>query len=438
VSLGNNIYIKSMENIVKSYPCGLRVIVRPMPNYKSVCTSVHVGVGSRNEERFEFGLAHVVEHMLFKGTKTRSCEQIAQTLSNLGVQYNAYTSNTATCFHTKGLLTNLDDCCDVLSDMYFNLQFSDDDFRREIEVIRQEIVQVDDNPKHALGDLTMENYFKGTKYEHPVQGTEKSVKSFKPQMVHDFIKKHYVAEKTILSFAGDITMEQVERVVKKYWLNRYKEYRAKPVVATFSGQVHEAAPTIAKRKKKIGQQNVAVVFPACNVVSSDKYVFAFIHGILSGDMSSRLFSSVREKLGLVYSIHGGFDLFDIGGYYFIWFSCTPKNTQKVLDTIAEEIEKMTAEGVTEEEMQRIRNNRRSHRLFEIEDVERTNQRNATQLWELGAIETAEQYLTKIDKVRAENVLEVAKKYLDLDKIQINVVGNPQSFHKMCKKVVKSG
>ena len=192
------------------------MIVRHMPNFKSVATSVHVSVGSRDEEKNEWGLSHFVEHMLFKGTKTRSAEQIAQTLSSLGVQYNAYTSNTATCYHTKGLITNLDDCCDILSDMYFNLQFTNEDFKREAEVIVQEITMHDDNPRHVLYDLCSETFFDGTAYAHPIAGTIKSVRSFKPKSVHDYIAKHYTAPNTIISFAGDISAQQAEMMVKKY------------------------------------------------------------------------------------------------------------------------------------------------------------------------------------------------------------------------------
>jgi predicted Zn-dependent peptidase len=322
--------------------------------------------------------------------------------------------------------------------MYFNAKFSDDDFRRECEVIEQEIIMHDDNPRHALGDLCMETYFAGTKYGHPIAGSVKSVKSFKPQMVYDFIQKHYVAEKTILAFAGDITAEQIERVVKKYWVNRYKDYRAKPVLAAFAKEGYVPSATISRRKKKISQHNVGILFPACTVNSDDRYTLRAVREIFSGDMSSRLFVSVREKLGLVYSIRGGMDLFDMGGFYYINFSCVPKNTQKVIDTISAEIDRIKAEGVTDDEVQKFKNKRRSDRLFGAEDVENTNQRNATQLWDLGAIETVEQYLKRIDKITALDVKKAAEKYLDMERAQLCVVGNPQFFHKLCKKVVKSG
>jgi len=410
-----------MENIIKTYPCGLRMIVRTMPNFKSVATSVYVGAGSRDELKNEHGLSHFVEHMLFKGTETRTCEQIAQTLSNLGVEFNAYTSPISTCYHTRGLLTNVDECNDILSDMYFNLKFADDDFRREAEVIVQEIAMHDDNPRSALFELCATTFFEGTQYGHSVAGTVRDVRSFKPADIHAYIKKHYIAPNTVIAFAGDITLAQAEQLVKKYWLSRFKG-KAKPNLRTLGTDSLVPKQQLSKRHKKIAQQNVAILFPACNLNHDDRYGLAFINEVLSADMSSRLFISVRDKMGLVYNISGGNYLTHIGGYYYIWFSCTPKNTAKVLACIAEEINRLKRDGITPEELQKVKNVKRSERLFEAENVEQTNQRNATLLAELNAIETAEQHLAKIDKTTAQDVKAIAEKYLNFGNATVAAVG----------------
>jgi predicted Zn-dependent peptidase len=397
------------------------MIVRPMPNFKSVAASMHIGIGAKDEAPNEYGLAHFVEHMLFKGTKTRTAEQVAATLSNLGVQYNAYTSNNATCYHTKGLITNLDDCCDVLSDMYFNLKFPTEDFYREAEVIVQEINMVDDNPRHALSDLCMETFFRGTIYEHPIAGSIKSVRGFKPEQIYDFIKRHYTAPNTIISFAGDITVEQAERVVKKYFLNNFREKSRPAAVAECKTVIPQK--TLAKKRKKIAQHNVSMLFPAVHHAHVDKYALTILDGIFSADMSSRLFLSVREKLGLVYNICGGLDLTEIGGYYYICFACTPQNTEKVLRTITQEINKLKTDGITDEEVQKSKNIKKSLRLFEAEDVERTNQRNVTLLHELGTIENADQFISKIEKLTPKDIQDTANKYLDVDRAIVCVVGD---------------
>lgn len=410
------------ENIIKNYPCGLRVVVRPMPNFKSVSTAVYIGVGSGAEAENEHGLAHAVEHMLFKGTATRTAEQIAQTLANLGVQYNAYTSNTATCYHTKGLLTNLDDCCDILSDMYFNTKFADDEFKREMEVIVQEISMRDDLPHGALAELSMETFYAGTKFEHPIAGTIKGVRGFKAEQIYDFIKRNYTAPNTIIAFSGDITVDQVERVVKKYFLNRFKD-KSKPNAPVKTDECVNPPAKHTGRKKKVNQHHAAILFPTVNQWHEDKYALEFIDGILTTDMSSRLFLSVRERLGLVYSIHGGTQMTDIGGYYYIRFSCTPQNTAKVLEVIESEINKFKTEGATDEEVQKVKNVEKASRFFDDEYVELTNQRIVTQLGELGFIIDTAEFLQKMNAVTPKIVQATAQKYLDMPRATVCIIGH---------------
>jgi predicted Zn-dependent peptidase len=410
-----------MKNIIKTHPSGLRVVIRTMPNFKSVATSVYVAVGSRDELSNEFGLSHFVEHMLFKGTTTRTSEQITGELSGLGVDYNAYTSTSATCYHTRGLATNIDKCCDILSDMYFNLKFKEEDFRREAEVIVQEILMRDDHPRLALSELAAESFWAGTVYGHNIAGTVESVRSFKPEDIYAYMRKHYTAPNTIIAFAGDVTEKQADEMVTKYFMPKFTEL-ANPNVRIKPESLHKPKQQFATKIKDTEQQNVALLFPACAQRDADRFPLIFLNEIFSSDMSSRLFTSVRERQGLVYSISGGLALYDIGGYYYIYFSCTPGNTEKVLTTIADEIKKLCADGVTNEEMQKVRNIKQTDRLFESENVEATNQRNVTLLAEFNEIETAEEYLRQVDAVTQDDVKNVANKYLNYDSAVLALVG----------------
>ena len=412
-----------MENIVKTYPCGLRVIVRNMPNFSSSCVSVFVAAGSRDEEENEFGISHFCEHMLFKGTETRTSEQISGTLSSLGVEYNAYTSTSATCYHTRGLKTNLDTCCDILSDMYFNLKIDEADFKREGEVIVQEIAMHEDNPRSALGELSALTFFDNTPYGHSIAGTVESVRGFSPKDIYNYIKKHYIAKKTIVAFAGDVTTEQADKMVKKYFLPGFSGGKTNPKVLTINNEHVLPPQQFVTKTKDIEQHNVAVLFPVRNNRHPDKYVLTFINEIFSSDMASRLFSSVRDKLGLVYTISGGITLTHIGGYYYIYFSCTPKNTEKVLHTIKQELDRLKKDGVTQDEVAKVKNMKLADRLFELENVEATNQRNAAQLAEFNEIETAEEYLAKINKVTRKDVARVVDNYLKFDNAIVAIVGN---------------
>lgn len=411
-----------MKPQIKTYPSGMRLIVHQMPNFKSVSVNVYVAVGSRDEEKDEHGLSHFVEHMLFKGTTTRSAEDIAQTLDGLGVELNAYTSNDATCYWTKGIASNTEKCIEVLSDMYFNTRFSDEDFYKEAEVIVQENIMRDDEPRGAMFDLARETFFEGTPLGHSIGGTVESVRGFKPCDIYNYIKKHYVPEKTILSFAGDITIEAAEKLAIKYFEGVYKSKSKPKIKKTPTDLMVVPKRVFVSKVKDTEQENVTLFFPIINNVHPDRYVWAFIYEILASGMSSRLFLSVREKLGLVYSISGGVALYDIGGYFYVWFSCTPNNTEKVLKTIKQEFFNFVKKGATDEEMEKVRNQRECQELFNAEQTQVLGTRNATSLAEFNKIKPIEEYLGDLNAVTKEDILRVAGELLNFDNVVIGAVG----------------
>jgi predicted Zn-dependent peptidase len=412
-----------MAKFVKNYDCGLRLIVEEMPNYKSVAAAVTVNVGSSDEQKNEHGLSHFCEHMLFKGTKRRTGEEITKELSSLGVEYNAWTSENATCYHTKGIRENTENCCDILADMYFNLQFNKEDFDKESSVIVQEIAMHEDNPRSVLMELANMTFFAGTKYEHPIAGTAKEVKGYKPDDIYNYIKKHYVPAKTVVSFSGDIDAAAAERLVQKYFLCNWSGIKGEAAVNVNNPEnsLQPQSKTVSK-KKKTEQQNVMLTFPVCNVYNDDKYALSMLGSIFSGDMSSRLFVNVRERLGLVYTIMGGTELTEIGGYYFIYFSCTPENTKIVIETVKNEIAKILNAGVTEEELQKVKNIKKTGILFESENTEAVNSRNTRELIQYGKIKTNEEIFEIINNITTAKVNEIAEKYLNVNRVITAVVG----------------
>ena len=400
----------------------MRLVVHPMPNFKSVSTNVYITVGSRDEQDNEHGLSHFVEHMLFKGTTTRTAEDIAGTLDGLGVDLNAFTSNDATCYWTKGIAENTETCMDVLSDMYFNTKFADEDFYKEAEVIIQEIHMRDDNPRNAMFDLARETFFAGTPFGHDIGGTVEDIKSFKPADIYNYIKKHYIPSKTLLSFAGDISLEQAEALATKYFESRFKTKSEPKIKDTPEDLRVVPNKAFVKRTKDTEQHNMTIFFPIINNVHPDRYTWAYIYEILASGMSSRLFTSVREKLGLVYTISGGVALYDLGGYFYIWFSATPNNTKKVLQTIKSEIERFKREGPTEEEMSKVRNQRQCQELFNAEETQVMGTKNAASLAEFNKIKTTEEFLADLNAVTIADVKRVAGEFLNLGSTVIAGVG----------------
>ncbi len=412
-----------METILKTYSNGMRLIVTPMADFKSVAFSMLVMVGSGDETKSEEGLSHFCEHMLFKGTDLRTGQQIINEFSDLGVPYNAWTSESATCYHTKAIAKNIEKCVDLFSDMYFNTKFQEEDFDKEGDVIVQEIAMHEDNPNSVMYDKLNQVFYRDTKYEHPVAGYAKAIKQYQPQDIYNFIKKHYIAKNTILAFAGDITVERAEELATKYFLSKLPVYE-EPIAPKQRENIPAIKPVPSRLhvKKDTEQQHVALAIPVCNQYHQDRFALCLFGLLFGGDMSSRLFVNVREKLGLVYSIHSELEVSDIGGNLKVVFSCTPQNTQKVIDVVNQEIQKLLKDGITENELVKYRNQWHMQRLFGSENTSKINSRMLEVVAIHNEVLTIEEELKIVDAITVADVNEVIRKYLNTDQIITVIVG----------------
>ncbi len=422
-----------METKLYTWGNGLRLVVTPMAGFKSVAFSMMIMAGSGDETKDEQGLSHFCEHMLFKGTTNRTGQQIIDEFSRLGVSYNAWTSESATCYYTKSLAENVESCVDLLSDMYFNTKFEDDDFDKEGDVIVQEIAMHEDNPTSVMYDRLNQVFYQGTKYEHPVAGYADAIKKYKPEDIHKYIRKHYEPRNTIIAFAGDITVERAQELVAKYFTSRKLVYGglellvplyAVPVAPKQRENVPaiNPAPTRLQVKKDTEQQHVALAIPVCNQYHADRFALNLFSLLFGGDMSSRLFINVREKLGLVYSIHSELELSDIGGNLKVVFSCTPQNTQKVINVVTQEMQTLLRDGITVEELDKYRNQWHMQRLFSSEVTSKVNGRNADIVSVHNRVITIEEELQAVDAITVADVNQVIQKYLLPEKIITVVVG----------------
>ena len=412
-----------METIFKTYNNGLRLAVTPMEDFKSVAFSMMIMAGSGDETKTEEGLSHFCEHMLFKGTTQRTGQQIIDEFSRLGVSYNAWTSESATCYYTKAIAENVEACVDLFSDMYFHTKFEAEDFDKEGDVIVQEIAMHEDNPTSVMYDHLNRVFFCNTKYEHPVAGSAKAIKNYQPQDIYDYLKKHYIPQNTIIGFAGDITVERAEELVAKYFIPKFPLYEV-PQVPKQRANVSAIKPASSRLhvKKDTEQQHVALAIPVCNQYHPDRHALGILSLLLGGDMSSRLFINVREKLGLVYSIHAELETCDIGGNLKVVFSCTPQNTQKVIDVVHREFATLLKEGITQEELNKYRNQLHISLLFDSEVTSRVNAAAVGTVAIHNRVITVEEKLKIIDALTVADINNVIKKYISTDNLITVVVG----------------
>ncbi|MGN1208120.1 MAG: M16 family metallopeptidase, partial [Christensenellales bacterium] len=317
----------------KVMPSGVRVAVNSMKGFEGVSFKMFVFTGSSNEsDPKDYGISHLIEHMFFKGTKTRTSFDIVKEFDDFGIQSNAYTSKTETCYFTYGTGESLEKSVEIMSDMLFNSTFDETELKREKEVVIEELKMYQDRPD-AVCEIVMDSvFFEGTNYAHDIVGTKKSVRDISREQIFDYFKKRYVPKNIVLSFAGNVDDKKATALVEKYFEPHFKK-----------GEDFVFAPTksdfeIAKKQKLVvketNQAQIAIAFKTENRYDREKLPQnVLISQMLGGSMGSRLFQEIREKLGLVYTISTFNDATELAGMFSINFGTSLNKVELALQTI---------------------------------------------------------------------------------------------------------
>lgn len=342
-------YNNRMSKMIE-FPSGLKVVLISNFSVRSLAIGIFVKAGAEYEKPSESGISHFIEHMVFKGTATRSAFDIANETDGIGANINAYTAKGNTCFYTTSLAEHGEECIDVLSDMYFNPKFDAEDLENERNVVYEEINECEDDPSDVCYEILLSNYFKGHPLGKPILGTKRSLAKMTSEDLFDYMHRRYTPENTVISMAGNITEEECVRLVEKYFESRMtKSARKKDKYVS-----HELKSCAVTKKKRITQSHIAIAFPCYEVGDDRGYYAGLLSSIFASEMSSRLFQSVREKLGLCYTISGSATSIEKNGAYIIYTATSPENAVKAVGAIKREIEILLADGVTDEEMSRAK------------------------------------------------------------------------------------
>lgn len=339
----------------KTLKSGLRIAVNEMKGFEGVSFKMFVFVGSSNEnEEKNYGISHLIEHMFFKGTKTRTSLDIVNEFDKYGIQTNAYTSKDTTCYYTYGTNDTLDKSVEIMSDMFFNSTFDEEELKREKQVVIEEIHMYQDRPDSVCEMLMEDKFFAGTNFAHDIAGTDDIVENISREQILNYVHKNYTAKNVILSFAGNITMEEAEKLVNKYYEQNFKtseQFMYAPQKTDFSIKTNQA-----KIIKDTNQAQVMIAYNTENRFESEKCrLNTVVSYILGAGMSSRLFQEVREKLGLVYSISASNDTNDLTGMFSISLGTNLKKVNLALKTIRRVIDEVVKDGFTEEELLQAKN-----------------------------------------------------------------------------------
>lgn len=348
---------------VKKYKSGLTVIVAENKSLRSVTAGVMVGAGSAYETRDNNGISHFIEHMQFKGTERRTAQDIVDEFDRAGATFNAFTGKEYTCYYFKSIDENVERCIDVLSDLFLHSRFDKTELDRERKVILEEINMSLDEPDGVCYDVLYKTAFGDAPIGMEILGTRENVSRFGKTDIEKYKKDHYLPSNTVIAFAGNITEHAALALVEKYFGELTDgAYVAPPAYdkAEFFGGCGEFI-------RDYEQSEISVAFPSpCTVGSERAHVASALDQILGSGMGSRLFRRLREQMGLVYSVYTTPWMGKKNGLFTVCANVNAVNVRESLKAIREEIDRLTRDGVTPEEIEKAKTQLKVSAVFGTE------------------------------------------------------------------------
>jgi predicted Zn-dependent peptidase len=379
-------------------PNGIRLVTERIPHVRSVAVGVWVDTGSRHEPLPKSGVSHFIEHLVFKGTESRTAEEVARAVDSVGGQMDAFTTKEHTCFYVTVLDQHLPLAADLLSDILLHPLFAADDIEREKTVVLQEFRMVEDTPDDLIHDLFAERVWVGHPLGRPILGDKKIILGLARETILAHFVEEYVPARLTIAAAGRLEHDQLADLLAKHFLDFQR-----PSVARNGGEPPEITPRVELIDKPLEQVHFVLGGPGLRQSASDRYTLYLLNTILGGSMSSRLFQEVRERQGLVYSIYSGNAAFRDCGLFYIYAGTEPAHFSKVLRLVMDELRKLRRDGVTADELARAKEHLKGSLMLSLESTSSRMTRIAKQEIYFGRHFTLDDILTAVDAVRLEQV-----------------------------------
>ena len=394
-----NIYTHTLEN-------GLRVIHRQFPSEISYC-GIAVNTGSRDEDDHEWGMAHFVEHMLFKGTKRRRAHHISNRMENVGGDLNAFTTKEETFIYSTFLKEYFPRAVELLSDIIFNSEFPQIQIDREREVVLDEIDSYDDNPSELIYDDFENLMFSGHDIGHYILGEPHTLNLFNSYNINSFVKRQYQTSEMVFFSFGKTPFSKVLKLTEKFFNIKQQPIEAKkrvtPIIST---------PVTRIIEKNTTQTHVVLGWNKYNMFHPDRYVVYLLNSILGGgSLNSRLSRSLREKNGLVYNIESNISLYSDTGFYSIYFACDPKNRDKCLRLIKKELKNIMEKELTPMQLTAAKRQWKGQLGISAEMNENNALSMAKNYLHHKRFIDLEDVFSKVDAISAQKIKNIAKELL---------------------------
>ncbi|MFT6106243.1 MAG: putative Zn-dependent peptidase [Rickettsiales bacterium] len=393
---------------------GLRVVIDPVKTVETVAIGVFVNTGSRNETTKTNGISHFLEHMAFKGTKTRNALQIAEQFDNIGGRINAYTSRERTVYYAKVLKEDTEFATEFLSDILQNSTFDQEEIEKERGVILQEIAMTNDTPDDVVFDYFQESAFPKQAIGRSILGPVKNVKKFGRDHFIDYISKQYNYSNITVVASGNVNEEDFVKYVEKHFNNLGTNKLEKFEEGRYQGGDF-------RKYKNLEQVNLLMGFNSVSYQDKDYYKCQILASILGGGMSSRLFQEVREKRGLAYSVYSfNSSSFD-SGVFGVYLGTTQDKVNQAIGVIGEEMLKIT-NNITDQELKRVMAQTKAGLLMAKESILSRSQKIGSDVLAFDRIVFEDEILERISAISKKDITNFASKMIGGSKLNFSAIG----------------
>jgi predicted Zn-dependent peptidase len=411
--------VQEVRNIRREIlPNGLTLITEEMEHIRSASIGIWIKTGSRDEDLPLNGISHFIEHMVFKGTKHRTAEEIARQVDSIGGNMDAFTAKECVCFSAKVLDEHMPIAMDILSDLVLNPVFTAEDIGRERGVILEEIKMDEDNPDYLVHEIFTQNFWKDHPLGKPILGTKDTVKKFERDSVLDFYRQRFAPGNLIICAAGHFKHEQFVDLVAKHF------DQMKAVTNGFHSPKPKIVPRIIMRNKKsLEQVQICVGVPSHPIAHENRHASYLLNTLLGGGMSSRLFQNIRERQGLAYAIYSDLSPYRDTGCLSVYAGTSRESAGKVVQSVVSEFRRLKKEPVPEEELRRSKDQMKGSLMLSLESSSARMSNLARQEMYFDHFFGLDELIERIEKVTVDELTVLAKEFFETESIAVTVLGN---------------
>jgi len=411
--------VKEVRNIRRQVlPHGLTVITEQMEHIRSASIGIWLETGSRDETPQSNGISHFIEHMVFKGTKHRTAEEIARQVDSIGGNMDAFTSKECICFNVKVLDENVPVALEILTDLVLHPTFTAEDIARERGVILEEIKMDEDNPDYLVHEIFTQNFWKDHPLGKPILGTKETVKKFERESVLETYTHRFAPGNIIVAAAGHLNHDEFVDLVVKHFEH------LKPAKNGFHSAEPKIVPRIVLRNKKaLEQVQLCIGVPAYPIAHEKRHAGYILNTLLGGGMSSRLFQNIRERQGLAYAIYSDLNPYRDTGCLSVYAGTSRESAGKVVQSVVSEFKKLKVNEVPAEELRRSKDQLKGSLMLSLESSTARMSNLARQEMYFDRFFTMDELLEKIESVTVEELKELANEFFRTESIAVTVLGN---------------